>query len=246
MHRLVLNVSHADLVAVSNAHVFFAHQSVGRAVLDAVPRLYATHDLPAPRVAELADAEPGDHLVHTRIGENGDPLGKVDEYAALVRGGIGDWADAAVLKLCYADIRAGSDVTGIFAAYRDTLSALSTEYPNVAFVPATVPLTTKRGRVATLKGWLGRGDRHGPEHNIARDDFNALVRAEHPRTERLFDIASIESTAKSGHGTVGWHRGRTYHALDRARARDHGHLNEDGADTVAADLITVIATALRE
>lgn len=245
MRRLVPSASRADLVAVGEARVFFAHQSVGRNVLEILPRLYATHDLPAPQITDLADADPGDRLVHTHIGKNGDPLGKIDEYDALIRGGVGDWADAAVLKLCYADVSADTDVAGVFAAYHETLTALRAMYPDVAFVAATVPLTTRRDRAGTVKQWLGRGDRYGPEHNVAREDFNALVRTEYAATGRLFDIAAIESTADGGRHVIGRHRGRTYHALDRALARDHGHLNEIGAEAVATDLLAVIATALR-
>lgn len=244
MSRLVPSVSRTDLITISEARVFFGHQSVGRAVLEALPHVYAIHDLSAPHVTDLADAEAGDHLVHTRIGQNGDPLGKIAEYDALIRGGIGDWVDAAILKLCYSDVRAETDVDRVFAAYHETLTGLAATYPAVAFVPATVPLTTRRSRAGTLKQWLRRGDRHGPEHNVAREDFNALVRAEYAATGHLFDIASVESTTDDGRLVVGRYRGRTDPALDRARASDHGHLNELGAQAVATALLAGIATAL--
>lgn len=238
--------SRVDLVAVSDARVFFAHQSVGGNILDGFPSVFESHHLRAPQVRELADAGPGDHVVHTRIGQNGDPLGKIEEFDTLVRGGLGDNVDVAVLKLCYSDVRANTDVNEVFTSYRDTMAALQESYPEVTFVAATVPLTTKRDATGTVKQWLGRGDKYGPEHNVAREEFNALLRAKHAGTNLLFDVASIESTAEGGERITGRHGSQLHYALDQARASDHGHLNEAGGVAVADGMLAVLAKALQD
>lgn len=237
-------VSAEDLVELSEASVFFAHQSVGRNVLDGVPAVYGEHDLPALPVAEIAAGDgTGAGISHLRIGTNGDPLGKIQAFDAMVRGGLGDQIDVAVLKLCYSDIRQGHDIDEVFAAYRDTLAALQRDYPDVTFVAATVPLNVKRDTVATLKGWLGRGDKYGPEHNVLREELNALIREEYAGSGLLFDIAAIESTAPGGDRITGRHDGKVYYALDRAYASDHGHLNAVGAQAVAEGFLAVLAEA---
>lgn len=239
-------VTAEDLVELSEVRVFFAHQSVGVNVLDGVAAVYEEHDLQALPVAEVTG---GDHagagVSHIRIGENGDPIGKIEAFDAMVRGGLGDQIDLAVLKLCYTDIRAGDDVDAIFAAYRDTLAALTQDYPDVTFVAATVPLNVKRDTVATLKGWLGRGDKYGPEHNALREELNTMLREEYASTGLLFDVAAIESTAPDGDRITGRYGGKLYYALDRAYASDRGHLNAAGAYVAAEGFLAVLAEAAR-
>ena len=235
-----------DLLAVSDARVFFAHQSVGGNILEGFPAVYAAQGLPAPGVNDLADGAPGNQLVHTRVGKNGDPLGKIEEFDTLLRGGLAEDTDVAVLKLCYSDVRAETDVDEVFTAYRDTMAALQEDYPKTTVVAATVPLTIRRSAVGTMKQWVGRGDKYGPEHNLAREQFNALLRAEHAETGLLFDVASIESTSSDGPRTTGMHEGQLYYALGREHAKDPGHLNEAGGTVVADGMLAVLATALRD
>src|SRR5699024_6444825 len=72
-----------QLHTVSQARVFFAHQSVGKNIIDGVPHVYAAHDLPTPEFTRLAQASPEDNLLEVQIGQNGDPLGKIEEFDGL-------------------------------------------------------------------------------------------------------------------------------------------------------------------
>lgn len=236
--------SRQDLVAVSNARVFFAHQSVGGNILDGVPTVFQAHDLPAPVVTELSDATPGDLFLHQRVGENGDPLGKIEEFDTIVRSGLGADLDVAVLKLCYSDVRDTTDVNEVFDAYTQTFADLQRDYPDVAFVAATVPLSTERDAKGKLKEWLGRGDRHGPEHNVARERLNALLRSEYADADRLFDVAALESTAPDGGRVAARYGDDLYYSLDRGYASDHGHLNPSGAAHVADGFMSVVGRSL--
>lgn len=238
-------VSPEALDAVAEGRVLFAHQSVGGNILGGVPAVYAAHGRTAPPAVELSDAGPEDALVHVRIGANGDPLGKIREFDRLIRGGLGEQLDVAVLKLCYADVHEGADVHGIFTAYRDTLHGLQQDYPDVTFVAATVPLQVKRGPLGTIKAWVGQGDRLGSEHNATRDELNALLRAEYADTH-LFDVASIESTTEGGDRVTARHDGEVVYALHKDYAKDPGHLNADGAAVVAEGFLAVVAGGLRD
>lgn len=168
--------AHEVLENVTAARVFFAHQSVGMNILDGVRAVYQSQHLPTPHFVDVAAAGSDDNLLHTRIGTNGDPFGKIREFDTVVRTGLSAQVDVAILKLCYADVRVGTDVQGVLIAYIDTLAALQRDYPATAFVAVTVPLTVKRSPRGAVKGWLGRGDRLGPEHNTAREEFNARLR----------------------------------------------------------------------
>lgn len=233
------------LIAVGNASVLFAHQSVGGNILSGIPAVYEAHGLPSPEFVELAEAGPEDNLVHLRIGENGDPLGKIEAFDSLIRDGLGDNLDVAVLKLCYTDVRHDDDVDAIFAAYRDTLATLQEDYPDVTFVATSVPLQVKRGPLGIVKAWLGRGDHLGAENNATREDLNALIRAEYADTDLFLDVASIESSKHGGDRVTGRHAGEVYFSLNKAYAKDHGHLNTTGAAVTAESFLAVVATGLQ-
>lgn len=239
-------LSREDLEAVSEARILFAHQSVGADILDGVETVYAAQGLSAPQPVEYRGEESEGALLHLRIGRNGDPLGKIEAFDALVRGEPSGRLDAALLKLCYEDIQAGTDVPAVFNAYREALTDLRRDHPRVAIVAATVPVSTQRGPLGTLKSWLGRGDRFGPEHNVAREEFNALVRAEFGGDGLLFDVAALESTTPAGERVTGRHGGGTYYALHRGFAADPGHLNTTGAAAVARGLLAVVGDAVQE
>lgn len=116
-------------------------------VLSGVGELYAAHDLAAPAMVQVGvgDTPPATTpgvgaVVHTEIGVNGDPLGKLANFAAMLRGGMAAKVDVAVLKFCFTDITAGTDVDAVFAAYSTTIDELRREFPAVRILAATVPL----------------------------------------------------------------------------------------------------------
>lgn len=240
----VPSASKVDLEAIASAKVFFAHQSVGFNMLDAAPEVYADAGLAPPSVAQTTGAPTSAQIVHVKIGHNGDPLGKIEEFDAIMRAGMADAVDVAVLKLCYVDIVVGTDVQVIFEAYRDTLDSLAADYPNTAFVAATAPLTTERGPLGKIKGIIGQGDNLGPEHNVIREQFNALMRAEYDAPGELFDVAAIESTSEDGERMGGMYDGKLYFAMSKDYASDPGHLNPEGAAIVTSAFLAVLADAL--
>ena len=209
--------------------VFFGHQSVGQDVLCGVSRLAAS----GASVPEVVDA---------RIGANEEPLAKIADFDARVRDGLGERVDVAMMKLCYIDVTAGTDVRALFDAYRTTLSALERDHPAVSFVHVTVPLTTEQGRLTRLRSRLTGNDRFGPAENVQRERLNALFRAEYAG-DRLFDLAAVESTRPDGTRVSGRHEGADYFALHDGYAADLGHLNEPGAEVAATAWLAAVARA---
>ena len=217
------SVSDAELATAASAAVLFGHQSVGMNVIDSVPALYDRRGAPAPPVLEWpATRSSGGFLTHRYIGENGDPMGKIADFASTVRGATG--IQVAVMKLCFVDIVAGTDTAAVFARYRDAMADLTRDRPSVRLVYATVPLTVGSS-----------------VDNAARQRYNALIRREYGATGRLFDIAAIESTRPDGSRVTG--AGGRYLSLHQGYASDDGHLNEAGAQRAAAGLMRAVAAA---
>jgi hypothetical protein len=216
---------------VAGTRVFFGHQSVGKDVLDGV-RSLARRGEPVP---EIQDA---------LIGENENPLLKIEDFATRMRGGLGEQVDVAMMKLCYIDVTARADVDALFETYRTTLSALERDYPEVTFVHVTVPLTTERSGLSKLRAGLTGNDRYGPDENAARERLNALIRDAYAE-QHLFDLAAVESTRPDGSRVAGRHDGSDYFALYGGYASDLGHLNAAGAEVAAAAWLTAVAGTAR-
>lgn len=232
-----------DLDLLATKRVFFAHQSVGDNILGAVPEVGAQAGGQAPQIVELGSAGTLPELaqgtiLHSHVGVNGDPQGKLTDFAAQLRAGVGKQVDAAVLKFCYVDIGAGTDVRALFEDYRSTLAQLGAEFPQVAFVPATAPLTTEDGVRQAAKNLLGR-----TSDNTARESYNALVRAEYGQSGRLFDIAAIESTRPDGSRVSRSADAQVHFALYSGYASDEGHLNSVGAKRAAGEFLATVSRA---
>jgi len=215
---------------LAGTRVFFGHQSVGQDVLGGVRRLAERGE----QVPVIQDA---------RLGANEDPLLKIQDFDARLRGGVAEQVDVAMMKLCYIDITARTDVAALLAAYRTTLAGLERDYPDVAFVHVTVPLTAERSRLSRLRARLTGNDRYGADENVARERLNALIRAEY--AGRLFDLAAVESTRPDGTRVTGRHEGSDYYALHDGYAADLGHLDAAGAEVAAAAWLAAVARAAR-
>lgn len=231
-----------DLTDFAATRVFFGHQSVGANVISGVAPTFEAAGRSAPVVVETRDRQPGGagFLAHAPVGVNGDPLGKFDDFVKVLDGPLGEQVDVALVKLCYVDVVAGTDVEALFSAYSTTMAKLESKHPDVRFVYTTVPLTTDRGWKATVKSWIGQDDQMGPADNLARQRYNELVRARYGASGRLFDIAAVEATM-AGSPTRRHSDAQEYFVLNGALAADPGHLNDLGSRAAAAELIRVVA-----
>jgi hypothetical protein len=222
-----------DLATMASARVFFGHQSVGQNVLDGVRGVYESHGQQPPPVQDAF------------IGENEDPLSKIEDFAARMRAGLGDQVDVAMMKLCYIDITTQTDVDALFETYRTTMAGLERDLPTVTFVHVTAPLMTEPSRLSSVKARLTGSTRYGPAENATRERLNRLVRREYA-DRHLFDLAAVESTTPTGSRVGGQHDGTDYYALHDGYASDNGHLNATGAQVAATAWIATVARAARQ
>ena len=88
-------------------------------------------------------------------------MGKIAEFDRVIRSGIGDSVDVAVLKLCYVDVREGDDVNAVFEHTGTRWRRSNATIPDVTFLYMTVPLTTEFG------GPLERAKRRVKDSSVA-------------------------------------------------------------------------------
>jgi hypothetical protein len=203
--------------------------------------LYEDAELAPPAVVETRQPPGGSgFLAHAFVGVNGDPIGKINDFTAILDSGMADAVDVAVLKLCYVDVTQASDVDAIFAAYSSAMDRLAKAHPNLRLVYTTVPLTTELSLKRRIKSLVTGRPPSDPADNAARERYNTLVREHYGASGRLFDIARVESTTASAERTTGQYEGTTYYALDRELAADPGHVNNIGAERAAEEFVRVV------
>jgi hypothetical protein len=229
---------------LASRRVFFAHKSVGQNIVDGISELqreYPSLAWPVIQTRSPADLD-APAFVHAENGVNGDPLGKLAAFRRTIDNGFGARLDLAILKFCWADFTAATDVATLFAEYRDTLAAVENAHPNVTFVHFTVPLTIAQSGVkAWAKTLLGKPV-FGIQENIARNQYNDMIRREYRGRKPLFDLAALESTRPDGSRERFEVQGRLYEELIPDYASDSGHLNKMGQRMVAAHLVKFLAS----
>jgi lysophospholipase L1-like esterase len=241
----------SDLKTVASARVLFAHQSVGRNILDGVRTLSAEAGVPV-RIEAIADGKPlppGPGLFHAYIGENGNGAGKIAAFQRMVLDRQQPAYDLALLKFCYADLASDAqERERVLDRYLSTITTLREQRPQVQLLHATVPLrATPQGWKTTLKRLLGRDEEERLEDadNAFRNRYNATLRTR-IAGEPVFDVASVESTHADGTRSRFDLDGASFYSLAPEYTTDGGHLNAQGQRVVAAAFLHSLATALKQ
>ena len=221
-------INAAEWRALAKKRVVFGHQSVGQNILDGVQSLAAQAGVDLP-IIESRTPVAGGGIVHFMIGQNEDPLSKVEDFAKTLENGVAQGTDIALMKLCYIDFKSDTNAKQISERYSAALDRLSQQFPNTTFVAVTAPLTSlQTGPKAWIKRLLGR-EPGGYAENARRQEFNDLLRARYGQKGRLFDLAKIEAESAVNYQ----HQGRPFEALNPKFTYDGGHLNAEGKRRVA-------------
>ncbi|HHJ13736.1 MAG TPA: hypothetical protein ENJ79_05070 [Gammaproteobacteria bacterium] len=221
--------------------ILFGHRSVGADLLQGVSRL-----APALPVHELAAPEdsPRPGINHFRAGENHAPARKFRDLAD--RAQQARHCVLAGIKLCYVDIRADTDIDGLFRLYRETLDRLLDSAPALRLFHVTVPLRSARpGLRARLRMLVGRPIRV-LEDNLRREAYNDMLRDTWGDDGSLFDLAALESRNPEGESCRVAYRGLKVPVLAPDLTRDGGHLNPDGAMRLADAWLDFLGTRLTD
>lgn len=228
-----------DLRAIGQRRVYFGHQSVGGDILAGLRELAREEGVALDIVEAGAGDAPG--LVHEVLGENTRPETKLDAFSRALDRRRDRPPELALLKFCYVDFEAATDVPRLFARYLDHHAALRERFPEVTFVHVTVPLTATQGGVrGFVKRVFGDGAA-GERENVRRHQFNELLRARFAGREPIFDLALAESTREDGTPVRFEREGQAYPRLAPEFTHDGGHLNERGRRHVARALVEALA-----
>ncbi len=207
--------------------VAFGHQSVGEDMLNAIGGV-KSGDQQVVRRPGLREIQ----IRHRRIGENGDPLSKIDDFVAWFESGPDRLAEAALFKFCYVDITGETHLEELFQAQRSALRHLQRRFPDTRFLQCTVPLTVNPRLIDRLVVGMRRGSRHPVLlANLRRNEYNAMLRATTHPGFPLFDLAALESR-----GVLSARA-----SLEPKLARDHGHLTPSAAASIGTEFIKFIA-----
>ena len=235
-----------DFLLVSQARIFFGHQSVGNNIITGIKEMQEKTDNHRIRLIELGDEAkyPQSFLLQSKIGKNTDPKSKCDDFRRIIDQQLAGKIDYALLKFCYIDIDEHSDVEAIFAHYKETLDTLKARNPDITFIHVTSPLRHSPTNFGVwIREILGRRNR-SKLANIKRNEFNELLRFTYSG-DPIFDLAASESTYPDGRRESFQKDGKTYHSLIGLYTDDGGHLNQTGQLKVAADFLHSIAAAIR-
>ncbi len=217
--------------------VFFGHQSVGKNILDGIQNDHPDAKIVAHTQQEIDDQQYG--IFHKAIGHNGDPRSKIDEFVHCLQGSVASF-DIALMKLCYADIDARTNVDELFKYYQGAMTALSRIMSGTTMLHCTVPLRSVRlGVRSYVRRVFGRPI-VAIQDNSCRDAFNDLLRDAYSQSSQILDIAAIESTSPDGSLFGTPYRGVRVPALDPHYTDDGGHLNSEGQHRVASEFVQLI------
>lgn len=239
----VAEPSESQLQVVGRTKVLFGHNSVGMNILDGVSKVYAGASVSAPVITDVTGGSVGTDgdgatLRHAYVGVNEDPMSKFAAFTEVMNSSAGKDVDVALMKLCYVDITAATDVQAVFDGYVSMMAEVEAAHPDVRFLYTTAPLTADRNWKSKVKAVLGRDDQMGPADNIARERYNAMIREKYGATGRLVDIAAAEAEGTGERSQDG----STYYVLNKNLTFDRGHLNEAGSEAVAVELLKMVAT----
>lgn len=234
-----------DFSVLSDKVILFGHQSVGQNIIDGLRSIKnLSNDV---FVKKIEDGNPLDkgRLNHIYLGNNGDPVGKIEGFVKLITQYLNNSPDIALFKFCYLDIDERTDIDRLFSLYEKTIRDLEKKFPKMVIVHTTVPLRqVQTGPKAWIKRIIGRPVT-GVSDNVAREKFNTAMRRVYGQ-RLLYDIALHESTYPDG-GRESFQRdGATYHALVPLYTDDGDHLNKVGGEVLARQFVRVLVEAAKK
>lgn len=230
-----------QLRVLAEERVFFGHQSVGQNIVQGMRDLAAADPRLKLNIQHSADPAQvaGPAFIEAEVGENTKPGTKNEAFLAAIDEGFGAQGGVAMLKYCYVDIQASTDVNQMFDRYRALVSQTQAKYPSLTLVHVTAPLTTvEPSTMAWVKRVLGRTTMR--EENKKRNEYNALLRKAYAENT-IFDLAEVESTRPDGSRSYFEDGAGTVYTLASEYTIDGGHLNATGRTAAARRLLEVLS-----
>lgn len=228
---------------------YFGHQSVGQDIVSGISEIFSKSETIQLTLSEGTQFSGGDRglIFHSKIGRNTRASSKIRAFRKILEDNAGSPVDVALMKFCYVDIGHGTDVASLFEEYSRTLAELEEEFPRTVFVHVTVPIESMpKDAKGVLKHWLKSliGRPGVVENNRSRQKYNELLRDRYADREPIFDLAAYESVARGGRRTVRRSGSTDVEFMATEQTYDGGHLNSEGRNFVAVQLLVVLAESL--
>lgn len=230
---------------LSDKKIYFGHQSVGRNILGGLES-WLNETGASMEIVESRDFSnvPGAALVHFAVGQNGDPIGKVDDFVSMMDQVSEEEQALAFFKFCYVDFTSETDVERIYAHLKKNMLELEERYPQISFIASTVPYTGVQGGLRALaKKILGQAP-YGALENIKRKEFNDLVMTDLSEILPVFDLGAAQTTRPDGSLESYRYKGEDYPCIPAFYRSDYGHLNASGSRIVSFNLLAFLAQVL--
>jgi hypothetical protein len=229
-----------NLKSLQNVKIYFGHQSVGYNILSGLESLAKKSSVDISILEWNENKKlPQSYFLHSRVSKNTKPETKCNDFIKFLQN-LNDSIDVALLKFCYVDINADTDINELFNVYKSMIDRLKTEFPKIKLIHVTVPLITKTPAwKRIIKNLMGKSDVNELA-NIKRNEYNELLKNGYSG-EYIFDLAKIESTYTDGGMESFKIDGKEYFSLIEEYSSDGSHLNELGGQLAAKELVDIIS-----
>ncbi len=231
-----------DIEIVSKENIYFGHRSVGENIISGIKEIVFKNEpgkLLIHKIDSAADFS-NYYFLDSNIGKNGNPESKIEEFKAVINKLADKNLNIAMMKFCYVDITASTDVNKIFNDYVKTVDSIQNKYSNLMIIHFTVPLTSEESLYRKVLNVLKGTSEDNVRNNMARNKFNELLLSKYS-PDTIFDLAKIESTFLDGRRAQVAYKGNPCYFLVKDYTDDGGHLNEQGRQIAASKLLTFLA-----
>ena len=230
---------------INKEKIIFGHRSVGNNIIQGIGEIISENNAQKLALQKIENIGklPGKYFLEANIGSNGDPKSKIDDFHKIVDQLAQNEPTIAMMKLCYADIKQNADINDIFKYYTEIIDSLHEKYPNLIIIHFTVPLTSKRTILMSIKDFIKARSNSSMLDNIVRNKYNQFLLSKYP-ADQIFDLAKIESTYLDGTFEEYSYQGKVYNSLIPEYSDDGGHLNEKGRHIVAEKFISFMANKI--
>ena len=232
-----VEVSKEDWNILTQRRIAFGHQSIGNNILSGMQALAQQARVSLP-VNESKNANAKTGIMHFKIGINEDPYSKITDFEKIMESNAIHSFDIAMMKLCYIDFNNNTDAIKLAEYYSETIERLGQKFPNTFFIAVTSPITVvQEGPRGWIKKLLGRTP-GGYIENYKRKEFNDYLRSRYNHSGHLFDLAKYENSSFRNYT----YREAAIEVLNPSMTSDGGHLNSQGQQYVAANMIKILAS----
>ncbi len=234
---------------LASRKIYFGHQSVGFDILQGMQELMAEYPFIKLNISENIDHPEmkSGIFLHSRVGKNVNPVSKINAFNDILSGGLGEKLDIAGFKFCFVDFETSENNHSVLERYVACMKSMQNKFPRLTVIHFTVPLMAiQLSWKDKIKKILGKKIDDNSLGNIARNEYNEILKKHLGKEAPLFDLAKIESTYPDGSRCTFQRGGKTYFSMVPEYTYDGGHLTKLGRKRVAEQFLLFLASIVEK